>query len=367
MVVAGVGAQLADALVDRAQHGLHRAPAFLEFAGDAAPHRLAVLVERLRVAQPGRQLAHDLDGLPGRHRQQVEAQVVGDVALEVGHHFARLRLFAEHAPGRLGQVAQRFLDLARAQRVADVAIALAVALGVAEVALQQTRLDLLEQREHEFKAALLAVVQQRVQLVARAALQARQQFARVALDAVLAGLGGGAGLADGVALEVGQQLGHLLAPHADLVGAHDAVDLELHLALDAFEQGALVLVHQELAGQRVFLERGQVHRAFFEVGEFVERVLAQRHLLAHEDVAFLVAGAARPGAVATGQAEEGLDHQAGQLVGADVVAQALLGVEHGLAEGRIHLRVRQAHVAEALLGHARVERAQLVLLLVDRD
>ncbi|UUZ57504.1 hypothetical protein LP419_27255 [Massilia sp. H-1] len=101
---------------------------------------------------------------------------------------------------------------------------------------------------------------------------------------------------DRVALQIGQQLGHLLAPHADLVGAHDAVDLELHLALHAFEQRTLILVHQQLVGQRVFLERRDVHRALAEVREFVERMLAHRHLVAHEDVAFLVAprGAATP-------------------------------------------------------------------------
>jgi hypothetical protein len=72
-------------------------------------------------------------------------------------------------------------------------------------------------------------------------------------------------------------------------------------------------------------------------------------------------------AVAPDQAEEFLDHQRRQFVGADVVAQALLGVEHRLAEGRIHLRVGQAHVAEAPFRHARVVGPELVLLLVDRD
>jgi hypothetical protein len=75
---------------------------------------------------------------------------------------------------------------------------------------------------------------------------------------------------------------------------------------------------------------------------------------------------ARRRAVGAGQAEEGLHHQRRQFIGADVVAQALLGVEHGLAEGRIHLRVGQAHVAEALLRHARIVGPELVLLLVDR-
>ena len=74
---------------------------------------------------------HHLDRLAGRDRQQVEAQVVGDVALQVVHDLARLRILAEQAAGGLRQVVQRFLDLARAQRVADVAVALAVALGVA--------------------------------------------------------------------------------------------------------------------------------------------------------------------------------------------------------------------------------------------
>jgi hypothetical protein len=64
VLVAGVGAQLADALVAGRQHRLDRAPPFLEFAGDAAPLGLAVFVGALRIAEPGRHAVHDVDGLP---------------------------------------------------------------------------------------------------------------------------------------------------------------------------------------------------------------------------------------------------------------------------------------------------------------
>ena len=365
--LARVGAQLADALVDGGQHRGHVAPSFLEFAGDAAPAHLAVFVRRLRFAQPGRKTLHHLDRLPRGDGQQVEAQVVGDVALEVVHDLARLRILAEQLAGRLRQVVQRFLDLARAQRVAHVAVALAVALHLRQVALRQARLDLLQQRQHEFETALLAVVQQHVQAPAHVQAQLRQQFARVALDAVLARLGRGAGFADRVALQVRQQLDDLFAPQLEVVRRHDAVHRQLHLGFDTLQQRALVLVQQEHVRQRVFRERRDVDGALAEIGEFRERVLGHAHLLAHEGVALLVGRAPRRGAVGGDEAEERLHHQRRQLVGADVVAQALLRVQHGLAERGIGLRVRQAHVAEALFRHARVVRPELVLLLVDGD
>ncbi len=366
MFLARVGAQLHDALVHRPEHRLHGAPAFLEFAGDAAPLRMAVFVGGLRIAQPAGQGAHHLDRLPGRHREQVEAQVIGQVALEVAHHLARLRLLAEQAAGGLAQVVQRFLDLARAQRVADVAVAAAIALGMRQVALRQARLDLLQQRQHEFQPALAAVVEQGVQALAHPALEAVRQFAGMALDAVFAGLGGGAGLADRIAFELRQQLGHFFAPQLDVVGRHDPVHLELDPAFHALEQRAAVAVQQQRARQRVLGERRQVHRTLAQVGELVERPLGHLHLLAHEGVALGVAGAPGRHAVRARQPKEGLHHQRRQFIGADVFMQALLGVEHRLAEAGVHLRVRQPHVAEARLGHARVVRPQLVLLLVDR-
>ena len=135
--MAGVGAQLADALVDRAQHRLHAAPALLEFAGDAAPSGWPCSSGDCGSPSQADIPAHHFDGLPGRHRQQVEAQVVGDVALEVAITSRACASLPNSLAGGLRQVVQRFLDLARAQRVADVAIALAVALDVAQVALQQ--------------------------------------------------------------------------------------------------------------------------------------------------------------------------------------------------------------------------------------
>src|SRR5450830_834780 len=147
----------------------------------------------------------------------------------MGHDFSRLGILAEQPRRGLRQVVERFLHLAGAQGVADIPVAAAVAVGVGQVALLQAPLHLLEQGQHEFQAALLAVVQQRIQFAAGLAAQAPQGFGRMPLDAVLARLGGGAGLADGVALQLRQQFGHLLAPQFEVVGAHDAVHLQLHL------------------------------------------------------------------------------------------------------------------------------------------